>query len=79
MIFDLKLEPYQIKDSTQFFCKVDGQNDFPVLTIDKDSYIVNAMVETGLNFRVQDGVYNLQIGKYSSLAEDIFIYDRYQS
>lgn len=71
MIFHLKFEPYQIKENVQLFCNMSSQEKFPVLTIDKDSYIVGATVETGLNFREQDGVYNLQIGKYSSLAEDI--------
>lgn len=70
MIFNLKFEPYQIRESTQLFYNMEGDKKFPILTIDKDSYIVQASVETGLNFR-KDGVYNLQIGKYSSLAEGI--------
>lgn len=48
-----------------------GYEAFPVLIIDRDSYIVEAKVETGLDFNPGEGVYNLQIGKYSSLAEDI--------
>ncbi len=50
--------------------------DFPCCFIDKDSYIVSALVKTGLDIHFGDNLYNLQIGKYTSLAEDIlFIID----
>lgn len=77
MIFDLKIRPYTIKDKTEYTkCITAGEKEFKLLTIDKDSYIVNAKVETGLDLQAKDGVYNLQIGKHSSLAEDIlFIID----
>lgn len=47
------------------------QGQFPVLQIGKGSYIAKAQIETSLNFHVEDGCYNLQIGKYCALAEDI--------
>ena len=52
-----------------------NEKSFKMMTIGKDSYIVKALVETGLNLDAElpenGGCYNLQIGKYSSLAEDI--------
>lgn len=71
MLLYLKFEPYQIRYAKQLFCDLKNRKGFPILTIDRDSYIVQATVETGLNFREEDGVYNLQIGKHSSLAENI--------
>ena len=72
MYLNLKVLPYTIKEP--FLYTVDFANDkgpFSVLCIDVDSYIVDAKVESSLNFHVTDGVHNLQIGRYSSLAEGI--------
>lgn len=68
MIFNISIQPSEIKDSTTL---VLNDSKFPILNIDVDSYIVGAAVETGLNLRMKDGCYSLQIGKYCSLAEDI--------
>ncbi len=46
---------------------------FPCCFIDKDSYIVSALVKAGLDIHFGDDLYNLQIGKYTSLAEDILL------
>jgi virginiamycin A acetyltransferase len=72
MYLNLKVPPYTIKEP--FLYTVDfanGQSPFSVLCIDVDSYIVDARIQTSLDFHVTDGVHNLQIGKYSSLAEGI--------
>lgn len=70
MIFDIHIEPYEIKSTREY--KIDfEQGQFPVLQIGKGSYVAKAQIETSLNFHVEDGCYNLQIGKYCSLAEDI--------
>jgi virginiamycin A acetyltransferase len=72
MYLNLKVPPYTIKEP--FLYTVDFANDkspFSILCIDVDSYIVDAKLETSLDFHVTDGVHNLQIGKYSSLAEGI--------
>lgn len=72
MYLNLKVPPYKIKEPTYYNVDIlKDQKLFPVLFIDMDSYIVDAKLETSLNFCVTDGVHNLQIGKYSSLAEDI--------
>lgn len=68
-------EPYQIANITKTYCNINQYDPFNVLTIDKDSYIVKAIIETSINFEkhinYNGGVYNLQIGKYSSIAEDV--------
>lgn len=72
MYLDLKVPPYTIKEP--FIFTVDFGNDkspFPIICVDVDSYIVDSKLESSLNFHVTDGVHNLQIGKYSSLAEGI--------
>lgn len=76
MYLTLNYNPYTIKETTKLFCNLDSE-PFCALTIGKDSYIVKATVETGLNMdenvKQNGGVYNLQIGKYVSMAEDILL------
>lgn len=70
MILDIDVKPETVKETTTY--NVDtGNGKFPMLTIDKDSYIAGAKIESGINFHWDSGAYNLQIGKYCSLAEDI--------
>jgi virginiamycin A acetyltransferase len=72
MYLNLAVPPYTIKEPKIYNVNlVKDENPFPVMCIDVDSYIVGSKLESSLNFHVSDGVHNLQIGKYSSLAEDI--------
>lgn len=71
MIFNLHVEPYEITDLREYKIDFPNKGEFPILLIDKGSYIAGANVETSLNFHVEHGCYNLQIGKYCALAEDI--------
>ncbi len=72
MYLNLKVLPYQIKEPTNYSLDIlKNQKLFPIMFIDLDSYIVDAKLESILELRLEDGVHNLQIGKYSSLAEDI--------
>lgn len=74
MYINLKVNPYEIKKPTDYTVNVNNK-EVKILTIDKDSYIVNSTVETSLNMDTNIdencGVYNLQIGKNTSLAEEI--------
>jgi virginiamycin A acetyltransferase len=47
---------------------------FPFMQIDKDSYIVGAEIQSGLNFNIAQGVHCVQIGKYCALADKITFY-----
>ena len=49
---------------------------FPLLTIDRDSYIVKAEIQSGINFRPNAGCHCIAIGKGCSLADGItFVID----
>ncbi len=74
MYFNLVVPAYQNNTTTNYKINI-GNKEFKTLTIGKDSYIVGANVETGLGIDGElyrnYGCYNLQIGKYCALAEDI--------
>lgn len=71
MFIDLHVEPYQLKSEEEYGIDFPGKGSFPILHIGRGSYITGAKIETSLNFHVEDGCYNLQIGRYCALAEDI--------
>ncbi|MGN0606895.1 MAG: CatB-related O-acetyltransferase [Oscillospiraceae bacterium] len=75
MYINLSINPYTVKQDKKCFSDIGRGELFNTLTIGKDSYIVNAVVETGLNLDdniFEDyGIYNLQIGKYTSIAENV--------
>lgn len=75
MYLNLKINPRDVQETSVLSANIGQLHPFKVLTIGKDSYIVDAQIETGLNLDQNiastRGVYNLQIGKYCSLAEKI--------
>mgnify|MGYP001016612987 FL=1 len=71
MFIDIHVDPYEIKKQTEFTMDFSEFERFPVMQIDRGSYVSGAKIETSLNYHVSDGCYNLQIGKYCALAEDI--------
>lgn len=75
MYINFGFKPYEITKTAQYNVDINSFIDFNVLTIGKDSYITKATVESGLDFdneiKNHGGVYNLQIGKYCSIAEDV--------
>lgn len=72
MIFDkIHFNPHEVKKSVTVLLTVDGECGFPVLTIDRDSYIVQASIQSGIDFDVDAGIHSIQIGRYCSLAEQI--------
>lgn len=75
MYINLSVNPYQIKQTSNLAINQNQLKDFSALTIDKDSYIVGAVVETSIDMdkqiNIHSGCYNLQVGKYTSIAENI--------
>ena len=75
MYINLSVNPYQIRQTSELVINQNSLKDFSALTIDKDSYIVGAIVETSVDMDKQinnhGGCYNLQVGKYTSIAENI--------
>lgn len=74
MRIKLGVPEYAIKTEYSYVSDVlNEQKQFPVLTIGRDSYIEQAIVETVLD---NDLVYNLQVGRYTSIAPDVtFVVD----
>ena len=72
MIQRISINPHQIAGYTECTLNAGGTlSGFPLLTIDTDSYIVGAEIQSGLNFRVEQGCHMLCIGKGCSLADGI--------
>ena len=74
MRFKLNIPEYSIKADYEYTSDVlqEGKT-FPVLTIGRDSYIEEVMVENVLDDKL---VYNVQIGRYTSIAHDVtFVVD----
>lgn len=68
--------PEKLQNYTEFKISNGELNGFPFFSIDRDSYIVQAEVQSGINFRPKDGRHCLTIGKGCSLADGItFIID----
>ncbi len=70
MYINLHFEPHQIQKQSYVTMNINDLS-FPVLCIDKDSYIVGAVIETALNYRYENKLYNFQIGRHSAIAENI--------
>lgn len=70
MILSFSIEIGSIKTQTRRLLDLGNGTDFPFLNIGRDSYIVSAVSENGLNLN-QDYVYSLQIGKFCSLAHNL--------
>lgn len=67
--------PGGIKAYTQVTVS-DGESPldgFPLLSIDRDSYIVQAEIHTGINFRVEIGCHCIAIGRGTALADNVLL------
>ena len=68
--------PKKLHKYTEIKLSGAGLDEFPFLSIDRDSYMVQAEVQSGLDFRPEKGCHCIAIGRGSSLADDItFIID----
>ncbi|MBP3621800.1 MAG: DUF1792 domain-containing protein [Lachnospiraceae bacterium] len=74
MRFKLNVPEYSIRTETEYNNDLFNEGKlFPILTIGRDSYIEEAMVDNVLD---KSCIYNLQVGRYSSIAHDVtFIVD----
>lgn len=72
MITNIAFQPHQIQQYTEVLLPFSEQSKgFPLMSIDKDSYIVGAQIQSGINFDMMSGRHCLAIGKACSLAESI--------
>lgn len=71
IINNIHFEPYENHMRTVNVKIGNDLNNFPLLTIDSDSYIVSAQIQSDINFDESRVYHNLLIGKYCSLADNI--------
>lgn len=72
MKIDLNVPAFTVRQSTTYTMKMKcSEEPFPILIIDKGSYIVGSKVQCGISSESENEIYNFQIGRFSSLAEDI--------
>lgn len=70
---NIHVEPQTVKQVSRMEAQIfgGGGKNFPILIIGTDSYIVQASIQSGLNFDVEAGVHNIQIGNYCSIADGV--------
>lgn len=72
IINNIHIEPHSVQKVTRLTAKVaENYLNFPVMVIGTDSYIVDASIQSGINFAPADGIHDIQIGKFCSLADQI--------
>lgn len=72
MIINFSANPYIIKNiSTVNINLSNSETNFPLMIIDRDSYIVSSEIQSGINFDNERIGHNLQIGKFCSFADKI--------
>lgn len=71
MIAKIEKPVNTVKDFTILNCSWEKGENFPLLSIDKESYIVGLTLESGINFDLQKGVHNIQVGKRSMIAHEV--------
>ena len=78
MLATVEVKPHQIPKYTVMVTDLpdSGFKQFPMLSIDADSYIVGLKIRSGIDFAPAAGRHHVAIGKGCSLAEEItFIID----
>ena len=74
MIYQLAINPPEkLKNYAAVCIQMDNSplDGFPVLSIDQNSYIVHADIQTGIDLHCAQGCHCIAIGKSCSLADDI--------
>lgn len=73
MEYSLGVQPYSVQDINCYNCQYESYPPYPLLIIDKESYIVEAKIENSDSGWIPMGrlVHNFQIGRYCSLAGNL--------
>jgi len=75
MISNFSVQAYSIENLQTYFCNIGLQEEFPILTLDRGSYVVSSQIESGVNLK-EGGVHSIQIGQFTSIAHNvIFLID----
>lgn len=59
MVANIEIPVNKVKNLTTYTIPSVNEREFPLLSIDIDSYIVQAKIETGINFDWDGGVHNI--------------------
>lgn len=72
MIQNIHCDPQTIHGFTTVPVRFsDRESPFPLISIDKDSYIVSLEIQSGINFDLPGNAHCVHIGKYCALADHI--------
>ncbi|MEG6520888.1 CatB-related O-acetyltransferase [Desulfotomaculum sp. 1211_IL3151] len=72
MMMNFSVQPKQITDITTVMATIENNKpQFPLMVIDRDSFIVSCEIQSGINFDTERIAHNLHIGKYCSFADKI--------
>ncbi len=71
MLNTITIDPKQVKEYLELNLSGGTMAGFPLLSIDEDSYIAKAEVQSGLDFSPMEGRHSLCIGKGCSVADRV--------
>lgn len=73
MKYEVIVEPY-INSFRSYKSKYNNYPEYNILNIDRESYMIKSIIENSDEGYLPEGklVHNLQVGRYCSLAEDIY-------
>jgi len=69
MITNFSINPTVINSYTTWHIKF-PETEFPLISMDRYSYIVSSSIESGINFDIPGNRHNIQIGKYTSIGHN---------
>lgn len=71
----MSVQPYTVKEQKQYLCNYGEHLPYCILTIDRESYICNVTINNSDEGQVPVNklVYNLQVGRYCSIAEGLYV------
>jgi virginiamycin A acetyltransferase len=72
MILNCQINPKTVKGISTFIASFESVQNFPILNIGTDSYVVSSEIHTGINLG-SDFVHNIQIGKYCSIGTNFTV------
>lgn len=70
MIVKFGIEPEKVGSYTTWNFTLDDIK-YPLISMDRCSYIVSSSIESGVNFDISGNRHNIQVGKYSSIAHNL--------
>ena len=70
MIVNFSIEAEKVLGYTTWNANF-GNTSFPLISMDRCSYIVSSSIESGINFDIPGNRHHIQVGKYSSIAHKL--------